>query len=82
MVTHGKVIQLLFKMFFEEMECVADIPDVPNPADLLIIRNFMTACSNTCWSKFEIEICDENPKTIKKIKCIELFKKDHLKDLA
>ena len=82
MVTHGKVIQLLFKIFFEEMDCVANIPGVSNPADLLIIRNFMTACSNTCWSRFEIEISVEDKNRIKKIECHELFKKDHLNNLV
>jgi len=81
MVTHGKVIQLLFQMFFEEMGCVSKISDLENPADLLDRKNYWSASVNTSWSRFVIEVCNENPNLIKNIECHDLFNKDHLTNL-
>ena len=78
MVTHGKVIQLLFQILFEEMGCVSKIQDLSNPAELLEVKNYWSASVNTSWSKFVIEICNENPKQIKKIECHDLFNRNHL----
>ena len=81
LVTHGKIIQQLFKMFFEEMNCIAAVPGIRNPVDLLDVRRFRSSCANTSWSKFIIEVCDEKPSDIKRIECQEIFNKKHLEDL-
>jgi len=78
MVAHGKVIQQLFKKFFEEMDCVGAVPGLSNPTDLLGMKTFMAACANTSWSKFVIDLEDEK---IKRIECQELFNRKHLDEL-
>ena len=49
-----------------------------NPTDLLGMKTFMVACANTSWSKFVIDIEDEN---IKRIECQELFNRKHLDEM-
>ena len=81
MVTHGKVIHLLFKIFFEEMGCETKIPGLDNPADFLSVQNYWASSVNTSWSRFDIEICNENPNVIKKFECHDLFNRNHLNNL-
>ena len=55
------------------MGCVSKISDLENPADLLDRKNYWSASVNTSWSRFVIEVCNENPILIKNIECYDLF---------
>ena len=72
MVTHGGVIQEFFQILFDEMDCKLSIRGQP--------VDFMKsgAIQNTCWSRFEIALCDNK---IESIKCTELCNADHLNEL-
>ena len=74
MVSHGIVIRQLFRIFFDQFGC-----QLPNE-NLKIGAHNRLDVGNTNWSRFVIEVSDENHE-IKSILCHELFNENHLATL-
>ena len=72
MVTQGGVIKIFFQMLFDEMDCTLSVRGQP------IDFKKVGAIRNTCWSRFELVLCDNK---IESIKCTELCNADHLNEL-
>ena len=72
MVTHGGVIREFFQIIFEELGC--ELPKGSQHGDFK--KN--GSIRNTCWSRFELVLCDNK---IESIKCTELCNADHLNEL-
>jgi len=77
-VSHGGLIRRMFSIMFHEMECKL-------PPKLCELPNFAGASKainlkNTCISRFEIEINNENC-VIETMKCLELMNSAHLDNL-
>ena len=75
MVSHGIVIRQLFRIFFDQFGC-----KLPNE-NLKIGAHNRLDVGNTNWSRFVIEVSEENHGIIKSISCEELFNEDHLSAL-
>ena len=74
MVSHGIVIRQLFRIFFDQFGY-----KLPNE-NLKIGAHNRLDVGNTNWSRFVIEVSDEN-HGIKSISCEELFNENHLSAL-
>ena len=75
-VSHGGLIRRMFKIIFEELNgsVSANVASVPDFKSSQAVRRCL---KNTCFSRFEVDICTESYK-IKTIRCTDLLNANHL----
>ena len=75
-VSHGGLIRRMLSIIFEELNCSVSA-NVTNVPDFKESKNARRYLKNTCFSRFEVDISNEN-FAIKAIRCLELCNADHL----